>query len=289
MSTSINIGGDSNDQFYRYKRDQIELTFEARNGGQTKLSNIDKVCTQLHATKKLLVKYIQSQLATSTILNDTIRGNVKVERIEEIIVKYTEKTILCPSSTCRLPEWNGEKCSACGHPNKTNTRTIVFEGKDVIVQDQVKQVVITPSNMDESDINKMDSNEYEIIRIDKKYYVVCLYAYNDSDDLYGVLQAGHIKKPSSDEIKEYGKYKKIQSDTNKLLHNLYDFRDSVKSKGKDTDSIDLLIDSLWDDTTDKTVSLPMGKEPKLYSYSRITKDDLKRIKLQACEIEKSMV
>ena len=45
----VNIGGDKNDPFYRYKRDVIQIEFNTKKGGTTTILNMDTICKQLNA------------------------------------------------------------------------------------------------------------------------------------------------------------------------------------------------------------------------------------------------
>ena len=109
---SINIGGSENDLFYRYKRDKITILKENKNGGQTKLVNIDDICKQLNVSVKDLTKYIQKNLAVSNIKNSIIQAQVDVDRIETIINKFVAEFVLCKN--CRLPELQENVCKSCG-------------------------------------------------------------------------------------------------------------------------------------------------------------------------------
>ena len=105
MSASIklvNIGGDAHDTTYRYKRQIIQTILESKNGGQTRMMNLDKICEDLSTPKDKLSKFIQKELAVSSIKNDTIRANIEATKIETAINKYIISFVLC--NKCKLPE-----------------------------------------------------------------------------------------------------------------------------------------------------------------------------------------
>src|ERR1700721_1705256 len=83
MPTKINIGlvSTQSDEFYRYKRDIIDIKITSKNEGQTHLQNLDIICQQLHTEQDDLVKYLQKSLSTP-ITNCIIRGKITTEQIE---------------------------------------------------------------------------------------------------------------------------------------------------------------------------------------------------------------
>jgi translation initiation factor 2 beta subunit (eIF-2beta)/eIF-5 len=119
----INIGGDKNDKFYRYKRDVVcQLVV----GKKIKIVNLYKISQQLvgnfsdqaenvfNALVRTLRKKLSLNIKVEKKTNHVIvHGRVFVQTIEDIIEEFTSKYILCPK--CNLPEWNGNTCTACGH------------------------------------------------------------------------------------------------------------------------------------------------------------------------------
>jgi len=124
-----NIGGDPNDQFYRYKR---EKAFVQHIGNETHFQNLHRIATQLIVTPNqiavqetyaAIVKLLKKKLSTNVTedkktKNIIIRGIVKADDIESVIIEFTVKYILCP--VCKIPEWSGKLCTACGNETKKN-------------------------------------------------------------------------------------------------------------------------------------------------------------------------
>jgi translation initiation factor 5 len=126
----VNIGSDDDDKHYRYKRSVVALKTESKNGGQTKFLNIGTIVEQLSVLQLTKPEREKRMLEVKTKLilalkkkygivkeqdNGTVivRGNVDLLSVEEIINSFIKKFILCP--TCKLPEWTGTDCQACGH------------------------------------------------------------------------------------------------------------------------------------------------------------------------------
>jgi translation initiation factor 2 beta subunit (eIF-2beta)/eIF-5 len=124
--SEVNIGGSEKDLFYRYKRDKILLIYE-KNCTQSRLLNIHRIAKQLELpflTKgkllEALLKRIKKTIGVALIVECTIKkpsvlikAKVEPEKIEEIINLFIDKHVLCEK--CRLPEWNGIRCNACGY------------------------------------------------------------------------------------------------------------------------------------------------------------------------------
>lgn len=111
--SKVNINGDEFDPFYRYRVTQLKVSFANRYGGRTVFGNIDTFCSELHTTKRLFMKYLGKRLATKTG-DGYCSGLVDLERLNDIIIDFINKYIIC--SDCGLPELDQEtrKCNACG-------------------------------------------------------------------------------------------------------------------------------------------------------------------------------
>jgi translation initiation factor 5 len=120
---SINIGGDKNDKFYRYKRERSNILIV---GNKTKILNLYKISQQLVGNFSdqsprvfnALVKTLRKKLSLNIKIEEKtnhviIQGHISVVQIEEIVQDFIQKYILCPK--CKLPEWNGITCTACGY------------------------------------------------------------------------------------------------------------------------------------------------------------------------------
>ena len=129
MSTmsQVNIGGDANDRFYRYKRDVIQTRSEHKHGVQTRLLNLFAIARQLHVSVEPLVSFIKRRLGLNLTVDRAaeyciIQGAISTESLERAIVQFIERHVLCRQ--CGLPELKGDQCSACGaNPNSTHSAT----------------------------------------------------------------------------------------------------------------------------------------------------------------------
>ena len=115
---SVNIGGDPNDRFYRYKRDVLQIKSEHKHGVQTRLLNLFAVAKQLHVDVKDLAAAIRKRLGLNlTVDRDAeqcvIQGQVAVEQLEDAVERYIAQNVLCRK--CGLPELRHDRCLACGH------------------------------------------------------------------------------------------------------------------------------------------------------------------------------
>lgn len=101
-----NIGGDSHDRSYRYKRPVLTINVIGKgNGIKTILTNIDDVAISLKCPKEYLIKFIGVEMSTMVhISTDTINGEQRLEPIEDVIEKYIKTFVLCKG--CSLPEIN---------------------------------------------------------------------------------------------------------------------------------------------------------------------------------------
>lgn len=136
-SNRINIGGSKNDPNYRYKRDTLSLKHESANGIQTRITNLSTVASQLELPSmkgtliETIVKYMKKPLGMAIVTKERdaksvdvlIKGRVEIGRLEEILNQFISEKILCPSEKCRLPEWDGTVCHACGFSVSKKTLT----------------------------------------------------------------------------------------------------------------------------------------------------------------------
>lgn len=135
MSTTT-IGGinAADDKFYRYKRSIITVTYIKKRGGTTFITNLEKISKELQMDYKklslLFSKNIRKILGVSCNKN-TINAIISVDQLEEVLNKIIDKYLLCKSKLCRLPEWNGKVCKACGYTKPTkNTKDDEEEGEE---------------------------------------------------------------------------------------------------------------------------------------------------------------
>lgn len=120
----INIGGDSNDPHYRYKREKIKTLFN--NKDSTTLVNITQIAKQLKVDPSQITNYLQKKCGM-TIFGISIRSKNKIseENIENQIEKFIKEFVLCPK--CKLPELKDGGCNACGYSENCSKSLIVKE------------------------------------------------------------------------------------------------------------------------------------------------------------------
>lgn len=111
----INIGGDDNDVYYRYKREQAIIKHE-HDSRCTRLINIKKISEQVGTSIDKLLSYLKKKLCMQ-ITNEIIYGNVSVDDIEKYIQAFISENVLCKN--CKLPELTcvgiTKICKSCGH------------------------------------------------------------------------------------------------------------------------------------------------------------------------------
>lgn len=131
----LNIGGDQNDESYRYKMPVLVTKTEGRgNGIKTALVNINDVAKALHVPAMYPTKYFGFELGTQANYNPDeekgiINGKHEVNELQRILDKFIESFVLCPG--CRLPEINMRvrsksdiiriECAACGHKSNLDS------------------------------------------------------------------------------------------------------------------------------------------------------------------------
>ena len=110
-----NIGGDKNDVFYRYKRNTIQTEKIDKQGGLTKITNMQCIQRQLGVGKDFISLFYKAIKKTGhpQVSTGVFRGNIPVDVLENILEKLIQEHVLCPK--CKLPEWNKEVCKACGY------------------------------------------------------------------------------------------------------------------------------------------------------------------------------
>lgn len=127
MSTLINIRGDTDDPFYRYKMPRIKAKVEGRgNGIKTVIPNLKEISRALVRPTIYLVKYFGNELGAQTICDEKLgryilTGNHSVETMQACTYGFINKYVLCGS--CSNPETElsvtkdqmiNRTCKACG-------------------------------------------------------------------------------------------------------------------------------------------------------------------------------
>lgn len=185
MKINIGLPRVQKDPNYRYKRDSIEVSYEAKTGGTTKILNLYDICLNLSKctgdvsvlptlTKKI-ISMIQKDSGTliETVGTDKnakffARGNISAEKIEKIIVDFTLKYILCPN--CHLPEWNREICRSCGYQKnqKIDNAKVAKMHKELITD--FKSVEEIEKESEENILETNSEFDIEVSHYMKKLY-----------------------------------------------------------------------------------------------------------------------
>jgi translation initiation factor 5 len=131
MNKMINIGGDVDDKFYRYKMPEVILG--AQGAGQIMtFTNIDAVSKALSRDTKLLTKYIGKTLGTKaeykkdTMMTMIQKRDLTKDILQGVVYKFIKQYVLCGG--CKNPEtiYTETKkgvelsCMACNHTTITD-------------------------------------------------------------------------------------------------------------------------------------------------------------------------
>ena len=125
--TTLNINGDSNDPYYRYKMPRLISNKTGRgNGCHTIILNLEDVTESFNHPASIVFKYMGNVLAANTTESKwSINGHYEEEDLIEVLYQYINSFVIC--SHCTIPELlpsvEGKKknkklimtCSACGH------------------------------------------------------------------------------------------------------------------------------------------------------------------------------
>jgi translation initiation factor 2 beta subunit (eIF-2beta)/eIF-5 len=170
----ININ-NSNDIFYRYKMEKVNITNKGLgNGLFTIINNLNNIAKSINTPPEILYKYIATDLGSNyNEKKKSINGNHTQEKIQESIYKYINDFVIC--TVCNIPEINymlfnnkiESKCSACGSLNEIkNNNKINQKNIDLILKYLQKNKVwsITKGNMvlqEKPFFNKFNIEEFE--------------------------------------------------------------------------------------------------------------------------------
>ena len=142
-SKLINIGGDPDDQFYRYKMPVIETQVTGRgNGIHTHFKNSSEVAHAIGHPEEIILKYISYELASNLNLkNNSFSGKLD-DKIQDTILNYINNLVLCIK--CNNPETMYEiegkkkriklfsKCASCGYRCEVISDNIGGKDKRII-------------------------------------------------------------------------------------------------------------------------------------------------------------
>ena len=204
-----NIGCDNKDQFFRYKRSSVEISYKNSGKGQTVIDNIKKISHELETKPENLIRYLKKQLNTSLDKDGVIHAKIDKEKIETEIDKYIELYVLCPR--CKLPEYHMGSCNACGYKatNSSNSLTSLNDRNDKMKnylnskKESIVQIRVTEPSSPETVAEKKLTNEMHLL-YDLRYnpdtnvetqktidfLLDCLWAIPDVEDL--VVNGGKV-------------------------------------------------------------------------------------------------
>ncbi len=133
-----NIAGvHVNDKNYRYKRDSLIIKYIKVKGGQTEITNLDKVSKQLHIKDTILFAKLRKHfgIAGQGNLLNTI---ISLEKLEEAIDYISKRDLLC--ANCHLPELDSKgRCKACSGNKGGKIRQPKEEDDEIPKEEQKKR------------------------------------------------------------------------------------------------------------------------------------------------------
>ena len=102
--TTLNINGDNNDAFYRYKMPYLISTNAGKgNGCYTILENLTNVTESFNHPGSIVLKFMGIVLGASTNENKwSITGHHTNEKLIEVLYQYINSFVMCPN--CNIPE-----------------------------------------------------------------------------------------------------------------------------------------------------------------------------------------
>lgn len=126
----MNIGGNTNDTFYRYKMTPLSISQEGKNQNtRTMIKNFVLICGELKRNPTDIEKFIGYKLNLRVKIDKKelmVHGDHTVVMLQSIISEYIKDYVLCGS--CGNPETNicNNKlvntlvCCACGSTTEVN-------------------------------------------------------------------------------------------------------------------------------------------------------------------------
>lgn len=126
MQKTRHIGGDKNDQFWRYKTYPISIKITGTgNGIKTEFTNIFSIAEDLARPAELLIYYFAINMNTSHSIDEnkkiaTVNGAKTIYECDKILDHFIKKYVVCPecknpeTKMIPLPEGISLICKACG-------------------------------------------------------------------------------------------------------------------------------------------------------------------------------
>ncbi|TPX45568.1 hypothetical protein SeMB42_g00652 [Synchytrium endobioticum] len=132
---TINIGGNKNDKFHRYKMPRLVAKVEGKgNGIKTVLPNMADIAKSLDRPPSYPTKFFGCELGAQVTLKEKedkyiVNGAHDAAKLQELLEKFIQKFVLC--SGCENPETNltiekdgtvMRNCIACGTRSPVDMR-----------------------------------------------------------------------------------------------------------------------------------------------------------------------
>ena len=145
--TTLNINGNNNDPYYRYKMPMLISTQAGGgNGCFTIIDNLCDVTESFNHPGSIVFKFMGNYLGANTTESKwSITGHYTNEKLIEILYHYIDSFVICPN--CGIPELlpsvEGKKknkkliltCSACGKKSEKKANNKHEEkGVDMIIK-----------------------------------------------------------------------------------------------------------------------------------------------------------
>ena len=121
MSLNIlNIGGQDDDPFYRYKMPAISVAYQRKAGGTTIVNNTAQICTSLKRDPRVIAKWLSKQLNQPVQVTKgcwQLRSMHNVAELQSKLSDYIKQNVLC--RVCGNPETTPHgtaqlDCASCG-------------------------------------------------------------------------------------------------------------------------------------------------------------------------------
>ena len=125
----LNINGDDSDIFYRYKREDLLLRYNQKQG-KTLVLNINSIAKDIYRDVSQIKKYFAKTIGTSVNIdkekNMVLNGIYDKNTLNRYLQDFINKDVLCQS--CDNPETeyinNKLKCRACGYIKKIDKKIL---------------------------------------------------------------------------------------------------------------------------------------------------------------------
>jgi len=143
----MNINGNMNDSFYRYKRPEFDVKIAGGgNGIYTIFYNMDMIGRSINHPASVLFKYFAKVTGSNHIeAKNQMTGTHTKQSLDVLLQEYIEHFVLCPK--CNIPETTpklvGSKkraelylsCNACNNESKVvSNKKNIEKGIDILTK-----------------------------------------------------------------------------------------------------------------------------------------------------------